>query len=299
MKTLIRELHEPEEIAQIPRLEQAIWNDPGETIRTGTLMALVHEGALLAGAYLLESSGTWGQPDPDGDQQRSAPYPQSPGHLPSHTRKGVGEGLALVGFVFGFPTSRPSDHHSHMTGVLPEYQGSRIGLLLKQFQRDWALCKGYERVVWTFDPLRGINAHFNLHKLGATFRQYIPNCYGSMGGINAGSPSDRAYAVWELKSERVFSRIYAPPPLTAVEGLPQANLVEHEAPVGLDLSLSHKQILLQIPDDWGQILQTDTALANQWRMHSRKLFGHYFAQGYQAVDFVRAPNRYVLERMEQ
>lgn len=298
MEILIRELLEPEEIAQIPRLEQAIWNDPGETIRTGTLMALVHEGGLLAGAYLHESSGRPGRQGLSEDQPHSSPHPQSPGLFPSFRAKGVDEGLALVGFVFGFPTSRPSDHHSHMTGVLPEYQGSRIGLLLKHFQRDWALCKGYERVVWTFDPLRGINAHFNLHKLGATFHQYIPNCYGSMGGINAGSPSDRAYAVWELRSERVFSRIYAPAPLTLVQGLPQANLVEGQAPVGLNLGLSQEQILLQIPEDWGQILQTDTTLANQWRMHSRELFGHYFAQGYRAVDFVRGPNRYVLERME-
>jgi predicted GNAT superfamily acetyltransferase len=33
MNVVIRELHEPEEIAQIPRLEQAIWNDPSDTIR--------------------------------------------------------------------------------------------------------------------------------------------------------------------------------------------------------------------------------------------------------------------------
>ncbi len=273
MNIVIRELHEPEEIAEIPRLEQAIWNDPSDTIRSGTLMALVHEGALLAGAYLGESSAT------------------------SSSLQAIGGPAGqLVGFVFGFPTNRPTEHHSHMAGVVPEYQSSRIGLLLKFYQRDWALSKGYERVVWTFDPMRGLNAHFNLRKLGATFHQYIPNCYGTMGGINAGSPSDRAYAVWDLRSQQVFSRIYAPPPTVQVEGLPQANHVEKQVPIRANLNLSDKQILLQIPEDWGQILLTDTHLANQWRMHSRELFGYYFAQGYHAVDFVRGPNRYLLEK---
>jgi len=270
----IRELHQPEQIAEIPQLEQAIWSDPSEAIRSGTLMALVHEGGLLAGAYLDKSPAT-----------------------PTNQDRVLGAGQ-LAGFVFGFPTSRPTDHHSHMTGVLPEYQGSRIGLRLKHFQRDWALSKGYERVVWTFDPLRGLNAHFNLHKLGATFHQYIPNCYGRMGGINAGSPSDRVYALWELRSPRVFSRIYAPPPVVQTTGLAQANQIENQRPVKPVLNLSEKYILIQIPEDWGQILRADTGLANLWRIHSRELFGHYFAQGYHAVDFVRGPNRYLLERME-
>ncbi|RDI95482.1 GNAT family N-acetyltransferase [Meiothermus sp. QL-1] len=257
LEVLIREMHEPEEVLEIPRLERAIWNDPGETIRPGTLLALLHEGGLLAGAFYR------------------------------------GE---LVGFVFGFPTHRPTDHHSHMAGVLPAYQHLGIGYQLKRFQRDWALSRGYERVVWTFDPLRGLNAHFNLRKLGATFQRYIPNCYGPMGGLNAGAPSDRAYAVWELKSPRVLARLYAPPPPPDTEGLPLANRVEGEAPQEARLGLEAPRILVQIPEDWGGILQRDPGLALAWREHSREVFGHYLARGYRAVEFVRGPNRYLLER---
>lgn len=258
MSTVIRELHQPEEIAQIPHLEQAIWHDPSDTIRSGTLMALVHEGALLAGAYQQDK---------------------------------------LVGFVFGFPTDRPSELHSHMAGVLPAYQATGVGFLLKRYQRDWALCKGYERVVWTFDPLRATNAHFNLSKLGATFRRYIPNCYGTMGGINAGAPSDRVYAVWELRDRRVLERLYGPPPAPRLEGVPQVNRLEGDLPVGLELGLEAPRLLAQIPEDWGHILQTNPVLAQRWREHSRELFGHYLAQGYQATHFVRGPSRYLLERL--
>ena len=258
MEIIIRQLHQPQEIAQIPKLEMAIWNDPADTIRSGTLMALVHEGGLLAGAFL---------------------------------------GQEMIGFVFGFPTNRPHQHHSHMAGILEEYRRTQAALLLKRYQRDWALSRGYQQVVWTFDPMRGLNANFNLRKLGATFNQYIPNCYGDMGGINAGSPSDRAYAVWDLRSERVFSRIYAPVPEANIQGIPQTNTVHNQEPSGLDLSLESRKILIQIPEDWGQVLQSDTALANAWRTHSRQVFGHYFDCGYHAVDFVRGPNRYVLEKL--
>ncbi|RIH87363.1 GNAT family N-acetyltransferase [Calidithermus roseus] len=257
MEITIRELHEPEEILPLEELQAAIWGDPEDVMPARSMMAMGHEGALIAGAFF---------------------------------------GTQLVGFVFGFPTADPKRHHSHMMGVLEAHRGSPAALLLKRFQRDWCLSRGYERVVWTFDPLRGVNANFNLRKLGATFGKYIPNCYGEMGGINAGAPSDRAEADWEIRSEWVFRRIYAPEPPPKVEGLPQVNTVQDERPVALNLGLEAPRLLLQIPEDWGGILQGDKTLALTWREHSRQLFAHYFALGYRAVDFVRYPNRYLLER---
>ena len=270
MNLVIRELHDLEDFFPIEELQGRIWGDPEDVMPARSMMALVHEGALLAGAYTEAKSHS----DPAGATQAK-----------------------LVGFVFGFPTHRNERHHSHMMGVLEEYRGLSAALLLKRFQRDWCLSRGYEQVVWTFDPLRGANARFNLCKLGVTWNEYIPNCYGAMSGINAGAPSDRAYAVWDLRSERVFRRIYAPEPEARVDGIPQVNTVHGDEPVQMDLSLEHPRLLLQIPEDWGRILSTDTALANAWRIHSRELFSRYFARGYRAVDFVRNPNRYVLERI--
>ena len=88
----------------------------------------------------------------------------------------------MVGFVFGFPTKDPALHHSHMLGVLEAYRGTGAALLLKRFQRDWCLARGVRRVVWTFDPMRGVNANFNLRKLGATAKTYLPDHYGSSPG---------------------------------------------------------------------------------------------------------------------
>jgi len=127
-------------------------------------------------------------------------------------------------------------------------------------------------------------------------RTYLPDHYGPMSGINAGAPSDRLLAEWDLLSPRVYTRIYAPPPEAQVAGLPQANRVEGEVPLEARLDLEAERILVQIPEDWGRILREDPALALRWREHSRKVFGHYFAQGYAAVDFLRGPNRYVLAK---
>jgi predicted GNAT superfamily acetyltransferase len=144
--------------------------------------------------------------------------------------------------------------------------------------------------------MRGVNANFNLRKLGVTWNQYIPNCYGMMTGINAGAPSDRAYAVWDLRSERVYPRIYGVIPEPDLSSAVDVNQVEQGRPVDIGFGLEAAKLLVQIPEDWGQILQADTELARAWRMHSREVFGHYFSQGYRVSDFVRHPNRYVLER---
>ena len=202
----------------------------------------------------------------------------------------------LIGFVFGFPTKDPALHHSHMLGVLEAYRGTGAALLLKRFQRDWCLARGVRRVVWTFDPMRGVNANFNLRKLGATAKTYLPDHYGPMSGINAGAPSDRLLAEWDLLSERVYARFYAPPPEPEVAGLPQVNRVEGEVPLEARLDLEAERLLFQIPEDWGRILREDPALALKWREHSRLVLPHYFARGYRLVDLVRHPNRYVLAK---
>jgi predicted GNAT superfamily acetyltransferase len=59
---------------------------------------------------------------------------------------------------------------------------------------------------WTFDPLVGRNARFNLAKLGATASEYLPSFYGPMDDqINAGDESDRLVASWALASPRAVA----------------------------------------------------------------------------------------------
>src|SRR5580693_1942557 len=117
--------------------------------------------------------------------------------------KMVGFTMALAGMRGGKPFL-----HSHMTAVLPDYQNRGVGRSLKLFQRVDALKNGVPLVEWTFDPLELKNAHFNLNRLGAVVRRYIPNCYGITGSpLHAGLPTDRLVAEWWLDSERVKALI--------------------------------------------------------------------------------------------
>src|ERR1700734_3469428 len=121
---------------------------------------------------------------------------------------GAFDGRNLVGFTFAVVGERGGSAfiHSHMTGVAPEYQNKGVGRRLKLFQRQDALKRGFKLVQWTFDPLELKNAHFNLVRLGAVVRSYIPNCYGiTESPLHAGLPTDRLLAEWHLDSERVKS----------------------------------------------------------------------------------------------
>jgi len=131
---------------------------------------------------------------------------------------GAFDGKRLVGFTMAMAGVRPGQEflHSHMTAVLPEYQNQGIARRLKLLQREDALARGIRLIEWTFDPLELKNAHFNLVRLGAVMRRYIPDCYGvTESPLHAGLPTDRLVAEWWLDSDRVKSVLDGKPLPTA------------------------------------------------------------------------------------
>jgi predicted GNAT superfamily acetyltransferase len=110
----------------------------------------------------------------------------------------------VVGFVFGFLGFSEGLHlHSHMLAVVPERQSGGIGYALKLAQRAMCLDEGIEEVRWTYDPLVGRNARFNLIKLGAAAMRFLPQHYGAMSDrLNVGDRSDRFEVRWRLSAER-------------------------------------------------------------------------------------------------
>ncbi|MGH9775505.1 MAG: GNAT family N-acetyltransferase [Candidatus Acidiferrales bacterium] len=151
--------------------------------------------------------------------------------------------------------------HSHMTAVLPEYRDRGIGRALKIEQRRDALARGIRLVEWTFDPLELKNAHFNLERLGAVARRYIPNCYGiTESPLHAGLPTDRLLAEWWLDSPRVETVLAGP----------------HE-----DADKSTARIA--IPAAIAKIKETDRARATEIQDRVRKEFELWFSRGYVAT----------------
>jgi predicted GNAT superfamily acetyltransferase len=123
---------------------------------------------------------------------------------------GAFDGERLIGFTLSMPGLRNGAPylHSHMTGVHADYRDRGVGRMLKLFQREEALGRDIRLIEWTFDPLEMRNAHFNLNRLGAICRRYLPNLYGiTTSPLHRGLATDRLVAEWFLDSPRVLAAL--------------------------------------------------------------------------------------------
>src|SRR6266446_3036476 len=121
---------------------------------------------------------------------------------------GAFDGEKLVGYTLAVAGLRQGVVylHSHQTAVRETHRNRGVGSMLKLFQREEALGRGIRLVEWTFDPLELKNAHFNLNRLGAICRRYIPNLYGvTTSPLHRGIETDRLVAEWWLDSPRVIT----------------------------------------------------------------------------------------------
>jgi predicted GNAT superfamily acetyltransferase len=116
----------------------------------------------------------------------------------------------MIGFLLSIPGLMQGETylHSHMMGVQTPWRNLGVGRRLKLAQRDEALSRNIRRVEWTFDPLEIKNAYFNIERLGAVVRRYVPNQYGTTTShLHGGLPTDRCVAEWYLDSERVLAAL--------------------------------------------------------------------------------------------
>ncbi len=190
-----------------------------------------------------------------------------------HEDKAIGFALAFAGVHGG-----RIHLHSHMVAVLPEYQDRGVGRMLKLAQRDDAISRGIDLIEWTFDPLQLKNAYFNLMRLGAIVRRYIPNFYGRTSSpLHRGLPTDRLVAEWRVRSARV------------------QELVDGKIPkAGTD------RVRIRIPAGIRQIASSNPAEAEKIQAGVRAQFERNIAEGRAAVgfEFDAEQGSYVLEPYE-
>jgi predicted GNAT superfamily acetyltransferase len=120
---------------------------------------------------------------------------------------GAFDGQQMIGFCMALPGLKSGGEsylHSHMLGVLADHRNSGVGRALKLTQREDALNRRIDLIEWTFDPLEIKNAFFNMERLGAVVRRYVPNQYGiTSSPLHGGLPTDRCLAEWWITSPRV------------------------------------------------------------------------------------------------
>ena len=128
---------------------------------------------------------------------------------------GAFDGSRMVAFLIAIPGVKSNGSHylhSHMLGTLREYRDRGLGRQLKLMQREDALKRGFQLVEWTFDPLEIKNAFFNMERLGAIVRRFVPNQYGTTSShLHGGLPTDRCVAEWWIDSPRVNSLLSGKP----------------------------------------------------------------------------------------
>jgi len=177
----------------------------------------------------------------------------------------------LVGFVLSVPAFLRGEKafYSHMTAVRSTFQSFGIGARLKWAQRTRALQENIGVIKWTFEPVKALNAFFNLERLGAIVTEYQPNFYGTDYSTSPdqqiGLASDRLFAEWHLESEKV-QRLGNGESFTA-NAEPAARIA--------------------IPGNWKALVKADpkTALVEQLRI--REEFQAAFADGLVGRGFVR------------
>jgi predicted GNAT superfamily acetyltransferase len=196
---------------------------------------------------------------------------------------------AVIGAAVGFRgyDETGAHLHSHITGVLPAYQGSSIGFALKQHQRRWALAQGIDRITWTFDPLVARNAYFNVIKLGTTIASYYPDFYGPLGDdINAGDESDRCLASWQLDGERAVRAAAGDVTAVTVAEMRARGAIDllTEGGTGEPVSaaatdLDGAPVLCQLPHDIVTLRSTAPGVARQWRLALRSVLAPALRDG--------------------
>lgn len=210
---------------------------------------------------------------------------------------GVGAGAfdadgQLLGFVFGMTgvENRQPVHWSHMLAVREDARNRGIGRYLKMYQRKLLRSLGVEVMYWTFDPLIPRNAHFNLNRLGADVREYVPDMYGDTGSKLHSHGTDRFIVAWSLSdSTRVNreDRTDFREKMPEIEGAPIVN--SSPGADGRAIPLER-----DLPDEWLVLIEIpaypspDEIAAGpfaQWRAAIRRAFVWYLARNYEVVGF--------------
>jgi predicted GNAT superfamily acetyltransferase len=239
----ISRVSDPDEIKKILPVISSAWGMPNLAAAfKDTINAMRYHGGLVAAAY-------------DGDE--------------------------MVGMQFSFPGYRKGKTYlySHMTGIVEDKKYSGIGYQLKVFQKKWALENGYDLIAWTFDPIRSLNAHFNIRKLGAISRTLIPNFYGTMeDSLNAGIPTDRLVAEWWIKDQKE--------PVNSVDAVTiDASKADSDQNAGLQTASSPKTVKVAIPYDFSRIMSNDMQRAVEIKKRLSLILARLFSLKYCVVDF--------------
>ncbi|MGC4110363.1 MAG: GNAT family N-acetyltransferase [Nocardioides sp.] len=246
------EVESIDDLRAVSRLLESVWgrNDEGVPIGSEVLRSLVHAGGAVTVAR------------------------DEPGAI-------VGAAVLALG-------ESPSAY-SLIAAASAGHSDRGIGHALKLRQRAWALDGGLTSIRWTFDPLVGRNARFNLTKLGASAAEYVVAFYGRMTDeINGDDESDRLVADWRLDSPRAVAAAGGTPGEPG-DPDPSAWRALLSGPDGEPCYVEDDGgRWCRVPHDVVALRSTDPATAAGWRAVVREALSDAFGAGLVASGVTRS-----------
>jgi predicted GNAT superfamily acetyltransferase len=192
--------------------------------------------------------------------------------------------------VFGTPESRTL--YSLIAAVDRQHASRGVGRTLKLAQRQWALERGVNSMVWTFDPLIRRNAHFNLSRLGADVVEFLECFYPPMhDALNRGDEPDRLTVRWDLEAAQ-------PRNGSCPEGDLLLDFGAYEQPRRIAVIPGADVLLARIPRDIERLRREQPEVAASWRLAVRDVLHETRSLGYRIGGFTE-DGHYVFERQSR
>lgn len=291
-------------------LRQHIWEEPEDHFSGHRNMAaenyFAYGGSLFTGVYADDGFGN---------------IIRSPEHFAGFTYGYV----SPVDKKLGYRRQDNLRFYSQYAAVRPDLQHFRLGTALKRHQAEAVQnILGVHVIACTFDPLTGVNANRNIHKLGMRVRKYITACYQNFGGLlnRADVPADRFFVTWNLKKDTTEIRPPVIPSLakeaawalqSRLKKIPgRSGAVDMPVPAEeITGDINTDYVLVEIPENFYRLLQEtgvdDKAIRRiplDWRMASRRVFTMLLKAGFTVTDFQRFTldnrprNVYVLKKAD-
>ncbi|MFC2095783.1 hypothetical protein ACFLSW_05030 [Candidatus Bipolaricaulota bacterium] len=171
-------------------------------------------------------------------------------------------------------------------GVDSQQRNHGIGTRLRKFERRTLQKRGVDLVFWDIDPLSSVELHIALNTLG---------------GIVVGRlASDQVRVEWWIDSPRVTGVMGHGLPLPHQQiGLHEMSVLTKTTilPTGVrsliecDERITADHVLVEIPEDLGDLEARDHEAAIQWRLRSRVLIEQLLQMSYLGVGLIHEGGR--------
>jgi predicted GNAT superfamily acetyltransferase len=288
----IEKSKDEEDYIKYEQLRHEIWEDPHDNLPCPRNMAsenYFNDGSsLFIGVYA-------------GDKN---------GNIRRDTTRFIGFAYGYVGVInkeTAYEETSNLNFYSQYAAVKKAYRNLKLGLLLKLYQKKMVRDLFHiDSITCTFDPLTGVNAYRNIHKLGMEVIDYKISYYRGFSGLlnRSDVPSDRFLALWRLSKKKIkmsydldsllqTKELVVSSSEKKIKGKAGDVAVQVSREIDCDVLRSLKPYaLIEIPYDfYGMLQETDVSddkvrcIPLDWRIRTRRAFTELFKTGYRIVDF--------------